>query len=390
MAPVLLRKVLFSLLLVGLAVPSGPSRAQELLTVSGVEVDVTGDSAAAARSAAFSVGQRKAFDKLLAQLVDPASAASLPPVSDDQVAAMVADFEIESEQTSAVRYIGVLTYRFYADPVRQYLSGTGARFTATQSPPVLVLPVLTQDEGSVLWDDNNGWLAAWAQHGGGGLVPIRAPIGDIEDISAIDATRALAGDLAAFDALARRYGAADTLVAEARIDPAMDVGGETTIQLVARRYGPTGLVESFIDEVSGPSADMAALFASAVNAVDANLQQSWKSQSLSTASGGLTNQIEVTAAIQNFQQWVEMRRRLDQVTLIRAVDVRYLSVGEAKFVLVYDGDPLRLEQGLVGRGLQLASDGGEWTLFMSGFTPTLAVPTTDTDAGTGEPVYSQP
>ena len=220
MVPALLRTTVFCALLAGPAVLWTEAGAQELLTVSGVDVDVTGDSAADARSAAFSVGQRKAFDKLLGQLVDPASAAALAPLSDDQISAMVADFEIESEQTSSVRYIGVLTYRFYADPVRQYLSGTGARFTATRSPPVLVVPVLTQDESSILWDEGNPWLAAWAQHGGGGLVPVRVPIGDIEDIAAVDAERALGGDLAALDALARRYGAADTLVAEARINPA--------------------------------------------------------------------------------------------------------------------------------------------------------------------------
>ncbi len=392
MAPRLFRTAIFCALLAGFAVSATGARAQDLLTVSGVEVDVTGDSAAAARSSAFTLAQRKAFEKLLGQLVDPASAASLPELSDDQISTMVSDFEIESEQTSTVRYIGVLTFRFYGEPVRRYLSGTGARFTATQSPPVLVIPVLTQGETSVLWDDTNEWLVAWAQHGGGGLVPVRVPLGDIEDIAAVDAQRALDGDLASLDALARRYGAADTVVAEARVDPAgIDASGETLIQIVAKRYGPTGLVSSMVDEVSGSALDMPALYAMAVNAVDGELQQVWKSESLATTVTGPTSQIDVTAVIGTFAEWVEMRRRLDQIPLIRRVDMRYMAMGEAQFELVYDGDPVRLQQALAGRGLQLASTGGEWALFMSGgFTPTITTTPEPETGNANDPVLSEP
>lgn len=397
--PAAARRILVLLLLAaGLAVPTASARAQELLTVNGVEVDVTGETAAAARNAAFIQGQRKAFDRLLAQLVDPASAASLAPLSDDQIGAMVADFEIESERTSAVRYLGMLTYRFYSDPVRQYLAGSGARYTATQSPPVVVVPILTQGDSRLLWDDGNAWLAAWASHGGGALVPIRVPIGDIEDMAAIDPERALAGDLAAFDALARRYSAADTLVAEAQLDPAAAATGEAVIRVRAQHYGPAGLVASYQDEVRGNAGDMPALLASAVDAIDAQLERDWKAQALPTTGGGFGNRIAVTAAIASLDQWVEMQRRLKQVTAVRAVELRYLAVREARFDLVYDGDPLGLERALAGRGLQLASDGGAWVLLLvGGFTPTATTPAPETTvpadpaaAGSAEPVPTQP
>jgi hypothetical protein len=390
MAAAMLRSLMFLFLAVVLAaIPaaiSQPARAQELLTANGVEVDVTGDSAAAARNAAFVVGQRKAFDQLIGQLVDPGSAASLPPLSDDQIGAMVSDFEIESERTSAVRYLGVLTFRFYADAIRQYLAGTGARFTATQSPPVVVVPILTEGESRRLWDDNNPWLAAWASHGGGALVPVRVPIGDLADIAAIDAERALAGDLAAFDALARRYGAADTLVAEANLVSPPTPDGEAVIAISARRYGPAGLTASFQEEVRGGGADMAALFARAVDALDAQLEQSWKSQALTTTGATMGNRIEVTAAIQGLDQWVEIQRRLQQVSVVHGIELRYLAMREARFDLVYDGDPMSLENALAGRGLQLASDGGAWALLLAGgFTPTVMTPAPETVTPSLEP-----
>jgi hypothetical protein len=350
-------------------------KAQELLTVSGVEVDVTADNAAAARNSAITLGQRKAFEKLLGQLVDSASLASLPSASDDQIGAMVADIEIESERTSAVRYIGVLTYRFYAGPVQSFLSGSGARYTATPSPPVLVLPVLIDGDAQILWGEQNGWLVAWSGYTGGGLVPIRVPLGDLDDLAAIDAERALAGDLAALDALARRYGAADVVVAEARLEPGAGTDGaqDSSIQLTTKRYGPTGLADTFVDDVAGSSADISSLFASAVAAVDVQLQENWKQQVIaSTGATGVSSRLEVTAPLRGLDEWLEIRRRLGQVPPVQSVEMRYLAISEARFDLLYGGDQMSLERALAGRGLALAADTGNWTLRLSGgFTPTL-------------------
>ncbi|MDZ4737122.1 MAG: DUF2066 domain-containing protein [Rhodospirillaceae bacterium] len=371
----LFRNALLIACLTGFGALAAPeaARAQELLTVSGVEVDVTGENASAARNAAITLGQRKAFEKLLAQMVDSASVASLPPASDDQIGAMVSDIEIESERTSAVRYLGVLTYRFYADAVRAYLSGSGARFSATQSPPVLVLPVLIEGASQTLWSDQNGWLAAWSGYTGSGLVPLRVPLGDLEDLAAIDAERALAGDLAALDEVARHYGAADVLVAEARLEPTGGTDGAqgAKVRLTVKRYGPTGLTDTFVDEVSGSSADVSALFTAAVATVDARLQESWKAQAIGTSalSGG-TGRLEVTAPLAGLEEWLEIRRRLAQVPSVQSVDMRYLALTEARFDLLYGGDQPSLERALAGRGLSLMATTGNWTLQLSGgFTP---------------------
>ena len=74
---------------------------------------------------------------------------TLPP--DDQLTAWVQDFEI-NEKTSASRYIGRFTFRFMAEPVRQFLSESGVSFAETTSKPVLVLPIYTDDTGTTeLW-----------------------------------------------------------------------------------------------------------------------------------------------------------------------------------------------------------------------------------------------
>lgn len=104
------------LLLIAAVAPalSGPASAATPYVVSGVPVDVTAADAATARDEAIAQGQRAAFTKLMEQLLGAEQAAAIPTPDDAALSAMVQDFEVESERLSAVRYIGVLTYRFDA------------------------------------------------------------------------------------------------------------------------------------------------------------------------------------------------------------------------------------------------------------------------------------
>src|SRR5262245_480691 len=78
----------------------------DLYTVSDIDVDVTAESAVAARDQAITLAQRMAYDKLLKQVADADATASLPQLDDNQIADLVEDFDVVSERTSTVRYIG--------------------------------------------------------------------------------------------------------------------------------------------------------------------------------------------------------------------------------------------------------------------------------------------
>ena len=178
-------------------------------------------------------------------------AASLPQLDNNQIADLVEDFDVVSERTSTVRYIGKFNFHFRADAVRQLLEESGVRYAVLTSPPMLVLPVLTADGQSVLWSDANAWFAAWQNHPtGGSLVPVKLPLGDLADMSAIDASQALAGDVAKLLPLATHYGAQTALVVEAKL-AADAASGTRQITLAVQRYDAGGLVDSFADEVGG-------------------------------------------------------------------------------------------------------------------------------------------
>src|SRR6185369_3435367 len=95
-----------------------PCRAdQPAMAVPGVSVDVTAADAVSAREKALLEGQRQALTTLLSQLATPADIAKLPPLTDAQITDMVADYQVESEKVSSVRYIGQIDFRFRADAV---------------------------------------------------------------------------------------------------------------------------------------------------------------------------------------------------------------------------------------------------------------------------------
>jgi hypothetical protein len=127
------------------AVGERPALAAAPYVVSGVDVDVTAADSATARDQAIAEGQRKAFAKLMEQLVGAEQAATIQTPSDSQLSGMVQDFEVESERLSSVRYIGVLTYRFDAASIDAIIGrptdGTGATIGAVPSGPVRTLSV---------------------------------------------------------------------------------------------------------------------------------------------------------------------------------------------------------------------------------------------------------
>jgi len=341
------------------AVAAGP----DLYTVSDIDVDVTAESAVAARDQAILLAQRRAYEKLLLQLADADAAASLPQLDNNQIADLVEDFDVVSERSSTVRYIGKFNFHFRADAVRQLLEESGVRYAVLTSPPMLVLPVLTVDGQSVLWSDANAWFAAWQNHPtGGSLVPVKLPLGDLADMSAIDAPQALAGDVAKLLPLALHYGAQTALVVEAKL-AADAASGTRQITLAVQRYDAGGLVDSFTDEVAG-AVDADQLYSQAIDRVMQRIQTAWKQQNL--VSSTVAQTVAVAVPIADYRGWLDVRRRLAQINTIQRVDVRSLRIDLARLDIVYVGDLAQLEQALGTRSLTLTDDGGEMVLLPAG------------------------
>jgi hypothetical protein len=335
----------------------------DIFTVASVPVDATAASAIAAREAARTDGQRRAFAILLGRLTLAADHARLPRVPDAKLTDMVRDFEVANERSSAVRYLADYTFRFRPEEVRQLLRGAGIPFAETVSKPVTVLPVLRQGGSAVLWDDPNPWREAWADRKGqGGLVPLVVPLGEAADVTAVSPDQAVAGDPDALAAIAARYGGGDVLIAQATF------GDGAQLDIAVRRV--SGAIVTPISTATfrpNPDESQADMMARAVTSAVADLEEVWKRQTL--LGSGEESVLTADVPIGGLADWLYVRDHLKGVAAISRSDILMLGKSAARLEIHYSGDPARLQLALAQRDLTLSGSGASWTLQRRGAAP---------------------
>jgi hypothetical protein len=336
--------------------------------VRDVAVDVTAKTAAAAREAALADGEATAFRRLLERLTLSEDHDRLPQFGPGEISPYVSDFSVSGEKTSAVRYLARLHFRFKPEDVRELLRDAGVQFAETPSKPVLVLPVYQPASGLVLWEDPNPWRDAWNQRqSGGGLVRLVLPLGDLGDINALSVQQAVRGEVAALGKLAERYRAGDTVVAYARIGLVPGASGQR-VDVSMTRFSPQREPETHllaVEQAQGESTED--LLIRATNGIADQLEDSWKRENLLV--GGEAGVTAITVPITGLADWVDVRKRLAGVAVVRRVEPVLLSLDEVRVNLHYVGVTTQLQTALGQSDLALVREESEWVLYPSGALP---------------------
>lgn len=336
--------------------------------IKGVPVDVTAETATKARESALARGQDEAFRRLLERLTLVEDRERLPELGGEDVTTFVSDFSVLGEKTSAVRYLAKLNVRFKPAPIRQLLRSMGVRFAETQSKPILVLPIYQTARGSALWEDSNDWRNAWnLRRASEGLVELALPLGDLADISAVNVEQAVRGDVERLTGLAVRYNAGDTIVAFARLG--LEAGAVqrrvdvSVTRFSAHREPETDLIA--MPQLADESQE--ALLVRAADEVARRLEENWKRENLLTHDGqGIS---AVTVPITGLKDWLDVKRRLAEVSVIRQLEIVLLSLDEVRINLHYVGAPEQLQTALGQADLALVREDQEWVLYPAGGLP---------------------
>ena len=339
----------------------GPALAQgwTAFQARGIKVDVTAGNAAEARAEAIRQGEQAAFRQMLENLTAPEDHGRLPQIDPATISQLVLGFEVEDEKASGVRYIATLAYRFDAEGVRAILRNNAIPFAETQRRPLVVLPVLRSGGQALLWEDPNPWRAAWADYAArGGLVPIVAPIGDLVDISKVQAPQAISGDSAALVEFAQRYQADDALVAIADRSP------DGALSVSATRYGPEGGVP--VGTARAPASDDEG-FRMAIQAIISNLEAEWKRRNLIQTN--VRGSLIALVPVQNLSDWVLVQRRLTQVPSVASATLVHLQRGQAQVAIDYFGTVEQLQSAMARGRLDLRQGAIDWVLSLPGGVP---------------------
>ncbi len=359
----------FSLCMVWLL--NSPLHAQtaDLYTVADIPIDATAENAVAARTQAHAAGQREGLRRILRRLVPAGDHGRLPTgLSPDSY---VQNFEIQGEQLSNTRYLARMTVAFDAKKVKELLEAERLPFSERVSPPLVVLPLFKEPNGTSVWPDSNPWWTAWAKTLESER-PFRLmmPLGDLEDMTAMTVEQAENGDQLALQRLASRYGAEDGIIASVELlsDPAS--GEPVSIRLGARRVGSVNRSGRPFTLNGAPGEPLETVLENAVVRLQDSLDEQWKSQHiLRLDEGGL---IFVDIPIGSLGDWVNINRELENLPVVSKVEITAFAQTLVKAQIDYVGDEAGFEQALDSLGLTLSREEEEWLLL-----PTAAIPTID-------------
>lgn len=352
------------LFLSGLSLTPLSAQTSAVYQVGNVAVDETAESATEARKKAIASGQRLAFERLMTRLVPDSEREKLPPVDAATLESLISGFEIKSEKNSTVRYIATLSFRFSSAAVRRFLRSANAGFSETASKPLLVLPVLRQDATLTLWEVDNPWRAAWqAQPVADGLVPFILPGAEPANAGIISAEQAMNGDQDRIDAITRKYGATDALLAVAtlRTDSA---SGDNILELVVSRFGSAVTDRTEVSSFRGPAAaPPETLMKQAAEQTIRKISEEWKINNQIRFDNRQT--LDARISLSGLPDWIAIRSRLNKVAAVDRVELRQLSRGEAWVRLHYFGDNQQLMLGMSQQNLVLAQGSVDWEISAS-------------------------
>ena len=340
--------------------------ATDIFEVADVKVDVTAKTAAAAREKALADGQATAFRLLMERLVLVDDVNRLPTQSTTEVAPLVRDFSVANEKVSTVRYLASLTFRFKADEVRRFLIGWRLPFAETRSKPVLVLPVYQAQGALLLWDDPNPWRHAWSVlPQKDSLVPLALPAGDLTDIATIGAEQAVRGDQQRLAAVALRYRTDSTLVALATLGLSARSSGPSLDVFVTRHGGgDQTFVRSY---AAGQTESVDTLLLRAASDIARQIKNTWKRENL--LQFGQDAILAATIPVSSLGHWLEIRKRLGLVAVIRKIELVLMSRDEVRVNLHYIGETEQLTVALKQADLILDEQSGSFMLGLRGSAP---------------------
>lgn len=384
---------LFAACLALCALGAGAVAQADPFTVTNIHIDESAGNATEAQQRALQAGQIRAARVLIERLtlaedrlpaprgvtetgasqalelddpraIDPARASDgqmptgLPPMTSEQAASMIAGFDISNEQRSPTRYIGDLTVSFDRRAVADYLRGYGVPFVQSQARPILVVPVLQSETGSVVWA--GPWYQAWrSERFAHALVPFIG-LG----------TRSEDGGQAAADAgpgvepapLGRRLlstADAESLNEDVLRRLAGLYGADRVAVIAARSSGSAtragGVVLEFNDgEVEREAMTAIAVeggFEAAAARIVGMQEDAWKRRSIVREGGQVT--LEVTILYRGIRDWHALQNAVAGTSLVANARLDALSRTGAMMTLSYRGDLAQLRSELRSRGAYL-------------------------------------
>ena len=320
-------------------------KADNRFYISGIRVDVKDTSAAQARIKAITQGQRKAFKMLIEQLLSSEDQTSLVQPTENQLNAMIQDFEVQNEKNSKVRYIGTFAFQFYPTKVQEFLNQKEKTvLPMATNEKILVLPIYEENGKVLLWQEDNVWRNAWNQANDLKSFYL-LPLGDLTDILDFPERMAFKKDFARLQILRERYHAGYILLTVLKHDAPFNLS----------LYIYDGESLNYLEEDFPLLGDLSltpTLIQKALNKTLALIENFF-----AETKSGITlekSSFEGRIMFQNHQEWLKNQKILSTVPGVRSFEVISLQRGQALIRLHHNGPEKRILKALEKKGFTVS------------------------------------
>lgn len=206
-----------------------PIDASGSFEVAGVQVDVSGKTADAARQGGWRIAQRKGWEMLSERLTGKKST-----LGDSALDALVTGIVVEREQIGPSRYVARLGVLFDRDKAGAIL---GVSTAVSRSAPMLLVPLEFSGGVGRVFERETAWSRAWNRfRSGGSTVDYVRLRGSGPDAMLINAGQTLRRGRNWWRNVLDQYGASDVLVAEVQLR--REYPGGPIVGIFAANHGP--------------------------------------------------------------------------------------------------------------------------------------------------------
>lgn len=354
-------------------------------TISNVEVSATAADGTTARMNAMSQAESEAFKRLLEQLLAADEAATRSANAKAfEISRMVRGYEVHDEKVGATSYSATLDVNFDQAQVQNFLNQSVAPATGQQvgqtagivppAPPrvqdtgqpvmrsnVLVLPVLTVNDQTLLWEKQNVWRAIWNRAERSDTQFIRLPIGDQSDSMVMDADQVLSLPYGSFSPIAERYQAATVIVAEAYPTVSSGVNALGVRLRSLGMQGQSNVLELNYERGSNETQDE--LMLRAAEDVISRIMREGQARSVDQVQAQAPrSKLTVLTRLNELQDYVVIRNRLMGLPIVEQVEVSAISSQQADLVVHFRGTLQQLETAMASQGLQVSKAYNYWVV----------------------------
>jgi hypothetical protein len=331
--------------------------------MQGVAIDVTDTDAATAKQKALVDVQVLAFRQLADKQNSTRLSEDIAKLESKDIMPYLKSLSVEEESVAPGRYAGKFTVRFLPDKVRALYEKYGITLPDDQGPPLVIIPVWTENGVNKLWEDNP-WRQAWLNlRAEQSTVPIIVALGDAPDQKALSAADIAAKDEVKLEAIRRRYDVKSVLIASASpsaVGPGVSVKIEGDSPIGRVRIEKTyGLDAPSLEEASNQ----------AVSRFQALMTDKYRRDTEKIAAAKAQEQanrkpsaIPVAVPFSSPSQWNGLRARILATPGVVGVDVSSLDAEGAVIQLLFRGPVDNLVDSFSSAGLAFSRIGETWII----------------------------